>query len=93
MGSICELRDSTGDREADRAVALVGEGAGGGVRDNARGLFRAEAVGEAPGEDGSTVDGSPKSPRTVSSSEGPLCSTSLRRDERKEGASSAVGEE
>lgn len=92
MGSRCELKESTGDREADLAVAFAAAvGGGGGVKDIARGLLRADTEGEVTGDDGSTACGRPNMLRTVSSSEGPLCSTSLSSDERKEGGSSVGG--
>lgn len=91
MGSICELNESTGDRDPDLAATLTGDCGGGGVKDIARGLLCVEPAGDATGDEGSTVGGRPKTLRTVSSSDGALCSTSLSRVERNDGASSMTG--
>lgn len=88
---MCELKERTGDRDPDLAAAVPGDCGGGGVKDIARGLLRAEPAGDAAGDDGSTVGGTPKMLRMVSSSDAALCSTSLRRVERKDGASSKTG--
>lgn len=90
---MCELRP--GDREADlAAAALAVGGCGGGVKDMARGLLWVDAEGEVMGDEGSTGWASPNRLRTVSLSDGAVCSTSCRSEDRKEGASSmaAAGE-
>ena len=64
---------------------------GGGVVDMALGLLAAEAVGDDPGDDGSTGGRLPaKRQRTFSSSEGVLISTSFSNEDRNEGTASSL---
>lgn len=81
IGSIWELRVSCGEVGRLR-------GCGGGVVDKALGLLNPDATGEeAAGDGASWAPGiGPKMFRMFSSSDGVLISTSLRRDDRNDGA-------
>ncbi len=79
---MCELRE----------VGEVGRRArcGGGVVDRALGLLCVDTVGDEPGEDASTAGRlSANRFRMFSSSDGVLISTSLRSEDKNEGASTA----